>query len=109
MSTAPKNVKQPQDRKPKTVGQVEVEFEGQTYVIEEEALDDVELLDLLMAADEDPRAALAAAQRIVGTEQWSRMVDSIRTETGRIPLTKTVEFTKVVTAPLGNFVGSLIA
>lgn len=112
MSTAPKSVRQPQDRKPKASAQpggFEIEFEGQTYVIDQESLDDVELLDLLMSVEEDPRAALAAARRIVGDEQWEQMVESIRTERGRVPLTKLVAFAKLAVEPLGNFVGSLVS
>lgn len=87
-------------------GQVVVEFEGVTLTFDKEDADDLELIDLLMGAEEDPRAGFAAARRLVGDEQWLAALDKLRVGE-RIPFTKTIELTKAILGPLGELVGSL--
>lgn len=109
MTNAPKGAKNPQDRKPKkeaSIVEASFEFEGQTYTVDRDVLDDLYLIQDVMDAKTD-LDGLRLMPRIVGAEQWQRMEDSIRTEDGRIPATKAMEFVRLASEPLGKFAASL--
>lgn len=100
--------KVPQDHK-KADADGQVEYGGVTYMLDMEAADDVEILDLVMQAEQDPRAGFEVARKVLGDEQWEAFADSVRTEAGRVPLTETLEFVKQVMVPLGKLFGSLLS
>lgn len=104
--TAPK---QPADHKPKAgAARYAIEWEGQTYTLDQDALDDADTIDLLTEGTEDQRALALAAKRIVGDEQWKRFNDSTREKyNGRMPFTVRLKFCEAVLEPLGNFLSSL--
>lgn len=64
---------------------------GFEFEIEEDALDDIELLEDLCALDRGELDALPAAlERIIGTEQKKALYNHVRNEKGRVTTTAVV-------------------
>ena len=80
-----------------------IEFEGETYTITREDMDDLDLM--LMFANGN---VMGAVMQLVGAEDWKRFEDSVRTDKGKIPMTKAKQFVDMIAdGPLGNFASSL--
>lgn len=64
---------------------------GFKFEIEEDALDDIELLEGLCALDRGELDALPTVlERIIGTEQKKDLYNHVRNEKGRVPTTAVV-------------------
>lgn len=64
---------------------------GFDFEIDEDALDDMELLEDLCALDRGELDALPAVLgRIIGTDQKKALYDHVRNEKGRVPTTAVV-------------------
>lgn len=75
---------------------------GLTLKVEENALDDMELLELLIDLDEGkPSAIPRVGRRLLGDEQMKKLYDSIK-ENGRVPITKYSEAIKEILEKLGE-------
>lgn len=60
---------------------------GFKFEIDEKNLDDMQLLDLLIAADDgDTTALIKATDWMLGKEQKKRLYDHLRTEDGKVPI-----------------------
>lgn len=104
---APRGAKQPEDRKPKaepkpSVDRVEIDVEedgkkravqasrvairGVVVTVPDEALDDFEVLDDIRAVqDQDDASRLPALlRRLVGTDDYRRVIDALRGPNGRV-------------------------
>lgn len=78
-------------------GKTESGFEFQ---IEDYAMDNMELLDLLVDVDNGDRlAALKACNMLLGEEQKQKLYDHCRTEHGNVPMgTFASELTAIITS-----------
>lgn len=63
---------------------------GFTYEIEKRRLDDMELLELISEADENPVLMPKVLSRLLGVEQKKRLYDFCREEDGNVPVEKTI-------------------
>lgn len=72
--------------------------------IDEEWLDDMEVLDLLIAIDkeEDPTAIAALSNKILGPKQKKLVYDSLRNEKGRVPSAAFAAAIQEIFAKLGD-------
>lgn len=62
---------------------------GFEYELDEAALDDYELLEDLCELDEGNMAKTSSVlKRLIGVEQKERLKEHLRTETGRVPMSK---------------------
>ena len=62
---------------------------GFAYEVNEDALDDMEIIDLLASIDDGEVQNLTkAADKILGEEQRKSLYEHIRTEDGRVPVGK---------------------
>ena len=62
---------------------------GFEYELDEAALDDYELLEDLCEMDEGNMAKMSSVMnRLIGTEQKERLKEHLRTENGRVPMSK---------------------
>ena len=62
---------------------------GFEYELNEEALDDYELLEDLCEIDAGNMAKMSSAMnRLIGAEQKVRLKEHLRTENGRVPMSK---------------------
>ena len=62
---------------------------GFEYELDEAALDDYELLEDLCELDEGNMAKTSSVlKRLIGAEQKERLKEHLRTETGRVPMSK---------------------
>lgn len=65
-----------------------VDFEGTTYFIEKEAVNDLDVMENLAEIQSDPEnnsaMMILVIRKIVGREQWNKFKESQRTETGRV-------------------------
>lgn len=69
-------------------GKLENGFE---FAIDEEALDDMELLDAMAEAEAgDALKASKVILKVLGAEQRNRLYDHLRTESGRVPVEATM-------------------
>lgn len=59
---------------------------GFKYEVDENILDDMELLDAIAEAEEDPLKISIVSKKILGTEQRKRLYDHIRREDGTVPV-----------------------
>lgn len=59
---------------------------GFKYEVDENILDDMELLDALAEAEENPLKISIVSKKILGTEQRKRLYDHIRREDGTVPV-----------------------
>mgnify|MGYP003456663368 FL=1 len=67
-------------------------------------LDDLELLQLIMAGN-----PFSAVQYLLGDDWAERYEKSVRTDKGKVPASRTMEFVKMFDEPLGNFARSLLS
>jgi len=77
---------------------------GLDLTIDEEWLDDMEVLDLLIAIDkeEDPTAIATLSDKILGKKQKKLVYDSLRTEKGRVPSKAFAECIQEIFNKLGD-------
>ena len=61
---------------------------GFDYAIEEEALDNMELLDAIADADTNPINISKVVRMLLGDEQRKKLYDCLRTEKGNVPITE---------------------
>lgn len=88
MPTVPAGAKKPQDHKPKAADRFEFDFEDEHYVVEKEAIEDLEFVELM----QDDKA-IPAWRLALGETNWQRFKDSVRDKkTGRIPKDKQEAF-----------------
>lgn len=80
-----------------------IEYAAETYEFTRDDLDDLELLQLIMAGN-----PFSAVQHLLG-DDWARFEGSVRTDKGKVPASKTMEFVKLFDEPLGNFARSLLS
>lgn len=59
---------------------------GFDFQIEEHILDNMELLDTIVEADEDPALIPKIVNMILGKEDKKRLYDHLRTEHGNVPI-----------------------
>lgn len=60
---------------------------GFEYVITDEAMNDAELLDALIEADEgNATSMMKAMNKLLGTEQKQKLYEHLRDEHGRVPI-----------------------
>lgn len=113
MPEIPKGVKTPQDRKPKKVEEdllgssdFEIELHGIKLVIPADATDDFELLDDLSRLDNGDASRLPSLLRRLLPDiedengdtinQWSRAMDSIRDQNGRVTIESGATFVQEI-------------
>lgn len=59
---------------------------GFEYKIEESALNNMELLDLIVEVDQNPLAISKVVKMLLGEEQRNNLYDHLRTEKGNVPV-----------------------
>lgn len=59
---------------------------GFEYEIDEEVLDNMELLDAIADADENPINMSKVVRMLLGDEQRKKLYDWLRTEKGNVPI-----------------------
>ena len=59
---------------------------GFEYEIAEESLDNMELLDAIVDADESPLAVTKVVRLLLGDDQRRKLYDHLRTEKGNVPV-----------------------
>ena len=59
---------------------------GFEYVIEATALDNMELLDAIVEADENPLAVSRVVRLVLGEDQRKALYNHLRTATGNVPV-----------------------
>lgn len=86
MPDVPAGAKKPQDHKPKKQDKFDIEFDGEKYTIQAEAVtDDLEVAEYLA----EDRTAILALRQILGAEQYEKFKNSARDKkTGRISAEK---------------------
>lgn len=94
MPNVPAGAKKPEDHKPKAADKFEFDFEDEHYVVEKDAIQDLEFVELMQDDKTMPAWRLA-----LGVKNWQRFKDSVRDKkTGRIPNEKTENFFKALEA-----------
>ena len=81
-----------------------LEDAGEGYELTRHDLDDLELLQLIMAGN-----PFSAVQYLLGDDWAERYEKSVRTDKGKVPASRTMEFVKMFDEPLGNFARSLLS
>lgn len=86
--------KKPQDRKVKASDDYRVKYRNRVFVIEKDALDDIELLEDLNAADKGNVQVLPSMLlRLIGKEQRDKAYELLRNkETGRVKSSEVSQF-----------------
>lgn len=64
-------------------GKLESGFE---YEVTEEVRDNMELLDAIVEADENPLAVSKVVKLLLGEDQRRKLYDHLRTENGNVPI-----------------------
>lgn len=65
---------------------------GFSWEIDEEAADDIELLEYISGLDErDIRGLMNLIERLLGKEQKKKLYDHLRTEKGHVPASKVLQ------------------
>lgn len=59
---------------------------GFAYQIEDHVLDNMELVDAIVEAEENPLAVSKVTKMLLGSEQRKRLYDHLRTEDGNVPI-----------------------
>lgn len=59
---------------------------GFEYKIEDSALDNMELLDLIVEVDQNPLAISKVIKMLLGEEQRNKLYDHLRSEKGNVPV-----------------------
>lgn len=72
-------------------------FDGETYTIDADAADDLELMEYI----EDEKYILAL-RGYLGAEQWRRFKDGHRNEKGRVTAERAGEFLQALTEAIGS-------
>lgn len=93
MPNTPPSAKKPQDRLPSKAARAEaegrpvhVDFNGSTYTIDREHVDDVELMEKIAEMAEGASYLLpVVVHKMLGDEQWSAFKDANRNDAGRVP------------------------
>lgn len=76
---------------------------GFEFDIEPEILDDMELIDALAKVQgEDATAISIVVEKIFGDEQRKALYDSVRTDTGRVPIQSVVNAVVEIFEALGD-------
>ena len=76
---------------------------GFKYEIDENVMDDMELIDAMAAAQgEDPTQISTVVAKIFGAEQRKRLYDHLRTEDGRVPITKVADIIEEIIKSMGE-------
>lgn len=92
--------KKPQDHKVKDEAKrkdVTLAHEGIDYTITADAIDDLELFEMI----EDGKQ-LTALRRFLGADQWETFKDSVRTDKGRVRMSDAEDFLNKLMDALGN-------
>lgn len=91
------------EARPEEAKPVEFEYDGKTYVVTPDALDNLELFE----AVEDEKY-LTATRGFLGKEQWERFKDAHRLPDGRVPLEAFEGFLQALMKAVGqgNSLGS---
>lgn len=80
MPDVPAGAKKPQDHKPKASDTAEFDFAGESYVVEKDAVEDLNFVELMQEGKTYPAWHLA-----LGDEAWDRFRTSVADKkTGRI-------------------------
>ena len=83
-------VKQPEDRKPKTVepsSLLEIEVRGVAATVSRDVMDDWEFLGALGDLGSDFSKAPGVLKQLVGAVAYKQLLDTIRDENGRVSIT----------------------
>ena len=99
-ATPRKATAKPQDHKVKDEAKsrdVTLDHEGRTYTITADAIDDLELFEMI----EDGKQ-LTALRRFLGAEQWSAFKDSVRGDSGKVRMSDAEDFLNKLMEALGN-------
>ena len=76
---------------------------GFKYEIDENIMDDMELVDALAAAQgDDPMQISVVVSKVFGPEQKKKLYDHVRTEDGRVPITKVADTIKEIFESMGE-------
>lgn len=75
---------------------------GFKYEVDENILDDMELLDALAEAEENPLKISIVSKKILGTEQRKRLYDHIRREDGTVPVEEASQAIADILESLGD-------
>lgn len=101
MPDVPAGAKRPADHKPAKAEArsepIEVDFEGEHYVIDRENADNLELFELV----EDEKY-LSAIRGFLGAEQWSKWKDAHRDDQGRVRSASFEPFLDAVMVAIGG-------
>ncbi len=76
---------------------------GFVYEVDEEALDDIELVEELVEMEtKDGSKAGSVARRVLGEEGKKKLYEDLRTESGRVPLSEVVKTIYEILTALQN-------
>ena len=79
-----------------------VEVEGIKLTLDENALDDIEVLDMLDEVNEgNPFKIKKLIVALVGEESWNEIKEHLRDDTGRVSATATAQFLVSVIEAVG--------
>lgn len=59
---------------------------GFKFVADDEAMDDIEFIELLAQVDETPTVLPKIAKTVLGDEQYETLKDHLRNKKGRVPV-----------------------
>lgn len=115
MTEIPAGAKKPQDHqlKKKSAAQLEaensdilVEYAGETYTIERDVVNDVELLELIADMTTNPILLSKVVRTILGVKQWAKFKDNNRNESGRVPAKHLHELFDAIDTAVGKSAAS---
>jgi hypothetical protein len=103
----PNNVKAPEDHKAKSTAAAKAEatgeaqpmsfeFDGETYTIDADAADDLELMEYI-----ESEKYILALKGYLGAEQWNRFKDTHRNDKGRVTASRAGDFLQALTEAIG--------
>ena len=106
----PANAKKPSDHKKSAAlakaeaqsTNIVIEYNGITYVLEREVIDDVELLELIGDMTSNPILLPKVVRSILGLDQWAKFKDSNRNDAGRVPSERMRELFELLDAAAGK-------
>jgi hypothetical protein len=101
------NAKAPEDHKPAATAAakaeaagdpqpVSFEFDGETYTIDADAADDLELMEYI-----EGEKYILALKGYLGAEQWQRFKDTHRNDKGRVTASRAGDFLQALTEAIG--------
>lgn len=94
MGNIPNNAKKPTDHKSK--GPISIEYAGETYELDKDAID-LTVIDLI-----EREKFVTAVRSLIGDEAFERFTESVRTETGKVPLSEFQKFSETIFGALPN-------